>query len=97
MSRDRQLALDPEEDLYIHEKTAASVEDWRSYLENLNLKGFDIDKFVPASKNALPGITVPVVGITASGGAQRSSPVDRRVTRKISCSSRIGPLFLAGP
>ncbi|KAL8279295.1 hypothetical protein RQP46_008332 [Phenoliferia psychrophenolica] len=58
---------------YIYGKTQNSLEDWRGYLENVGLEGLDVSSFVPASNRAIAGVTVPMIGITASGGAQRAT------------------------
>ncbi|KAL8283199.1 hypothetical protein RQP46_005977 [Phenoliferia psychrophenolica] len=57
-------------------KTVTSLEDWRSYLTNVGLDGLDISKFVPTMANAFPGVTVPIVGLSASGGGMRATMID---------------------
>ena len=68
----RQHTLDPEEAAYIQAKTVTSLGDWTAYLTNVGLDHFDIEKFVPSAKDAIPGITVPLIAISASGGGQRA-------------------------
>lgn len=65
------MTLDPDESAYIDAKTKTSLYDWRSYLENAGLDDLDISAFVPLDQNAVPGDTVPLIGIAAAGGGQR--------------------------
>lgn len=67
----RQQTLNSEETTYIQSKTETSLADWTSYLTNVGLEGLNLSSFVPTEATAVPGETVPLVGIAVSGGGLR--------------------------
>ncbi|KAH9445668.1 hypothetical protein MJO28_012477 [Puccinia striiformis f. sp. tritici] len=69
-----QAELSQAERNYIAEKAKKSVNPWRTYLQNVQLKDFDINAFLDEAekRGGLAGDTLPNFGLSLSGGGGRA-------------------------
>ena len=66
-----QTLLNPNETAYVLAKTANSVGDWTTYLNQLGLADLNVSAFVLTAADARPAETLPSIAIAISGGGTR--------------------------
>ncbi|CAH7686264.1 lysophospholipase [Phakopsora pachyrhizi] len=77
--------LASKEEQYILERTKKSLPYWRAYLSHAGLDDFEIENFLnrAMTEGPVPGVTLPNIGMSLSGGGVRASLIAASVVNAL--------------